>query len=107
VNSPSLPVWGPPALLLFLFLSFRAAGQERPYFVAYSHEMEEPGDLEIESFSALGRPAGVTSFGAPISSLNTESRLGGPPSCISMARSRNMKALFSQVSDWRTASAPL
>jgi hypothetical protein len=30
--------------------------QERPYFVTYSHEMEEPGNLEIEMTSALGKP---------------------------------------------------
>lgn len=39
-----------------------AYAQERPYFVTYSHEMEEPGDLEIESLSAVGRPAGGNLF---------------------------------------------
>ena len=28
--------------------------QERPYFVTYSHEMEEPENLEIEFFNAAG-----------------------------------------------------
>jgi len=32
-----------------------AAGQENPYFVAYDHYLEEPGNLEIEYFSTLGR----------------------------------------------------
>jgi hypothetical protein len=30
--------------------------QERPYFVTYSHEMEEPGNLEIESYNVIGTP---------------------------------------------------
>ncbi|MGH9501986.1 MAG: hypothetical protein ACRD20_03960 [Terriglobales bacterium] len=46
-------------LILCLFLVCLAAtgrAQERPYFVTYSHEMEEPGDLEIEFFNAAGKP---------------------------------------------------
>ena len=39
-----------------------AAGQERPYFVTYSHEMEEPGNLEIEMFSVTGKPPGDNRF---------------------------------------------
>ena len=50
-----------PALrfLLFLFAVFLASAcraQERPYFVTYSHEMEEPGNLDIELFNAVGKP---------------------------------------------------
>ncbi len=37
-----------------LFLLHPAAAQERPYFVAYDHYLEEPGNLEIEYFSAFG-----------------------------------------------------
>jgi hypothetical protein len=44
----------------FLVLAVAAAlpgcAQERPYFVTYSHEMEEPGNLEIEMFNAVGKP---------------------------------------------------
>jgi len=39
-----------------------AAAQERPYFVAYSHEMEEPGNLEIESYNVVGQPPGGNVF---------------------------------------------
>ena len=39
-----------------------AAAQERPYFVTYSHEMEEPGNLEIEILSAAGKPGGANRF---------------------------------------------
>jgi hypothetical protein len=38
--------------------------QEKPYFVTYSHDLEEPGNLEIETKTALGRPAGSTHYGA-------------------------------------------
>ena len=30
--------------------------QERPYFVTYTHDLEEPGNLEIETKSAIGKP---------------------------------------------------
>jgi hypothetical protein len=47
-----------PALigLLAVFLAAGCRAQERPYFVTYSHEMEEPGNLEIEFFNAIGKP---------------------------------------------------
>ena len=50
-----------PALILCLLLGLLAGAcraQERPYFVTYSHEMEEPGNLEIEFFNAVGKPPG-------------------------------------------------
>jgi hypothetical protein len=47
-----------PALLLLVLLavSSRSFSQERPYFVTYSTDMEEPGNLEIETKSAVGKP---------------------------------------------------
>jgi hypothetical protein len=51
-------------LVLFM-LSFALASlqaQERPYFVTYSHEMEEPGNLDIEFFNADGKPPGANRF---------------------------------------------
>jgi hypothetical protein len=36
--------------------SVGCGAQERPYFVTYSHEMEEPGNLEIEILSVTGKP---------------------------------------------------
>ena len=36
--------------------------QEYPYFVTYSQEMEEPGNLDIEMFNAVGSPPGGNSF---------------------------------------------
>lgn len=50
-------------LMLFLTaVCSLAAGQERPYFVTYSHEMEEPGNLEVESYSVVGQPPGGNVF---------------------------------------------
>jgi hypothetical protein len=46
-----------------LFLSaLPLLAQERPYFVTYSHEMEEPGNLEIEIMNAVGTPAPGSRF---------------------------------------------
>lgn len=51
------------AICLFgLFLGVRAEAQERPYFVTYSHEMEEPGNLDIEFFSVNGKPDSANRF---------------------------------------------
>ena len=36
--------------------------QEYPYFVTYSQEMEEPGNLDIEWFNAVGNPPGGNRF---------------------------------------------
>lgn len=41
--------------------------QEKPYFVTYSHDLEEPGNLEIETKTALGRPGMGDHFGATAS----------------------------------------
>jgi hypothetical protein len=58
-----------PALLLLLScLSLApvttARAQEKPYFVTYSHDLEEPGNLEIENKTALARPDGAAHYGA-------------------------------------------
>jgi hypothetical protein len=42
-----------------------AAAQEPPYFVAYSHHLEEPGSLEIEMFSNFGVQPHGNNFLAP------------------------------------------
>ena len=63
----SIPV---PNLLLFLalalpiFLVPAATAQEKPYFVTYSHDLEEPGNLDIETKTALAQPDGSTQYGA-------------------------------------------
>jgi len=50
------------SVLLILAAALPAAAQERPYFVTYSHEMEEPGNLDIEVFNAVGKPPGANRF---------------------------------------------
>ena len=54
----------PAFVLCLLFGLFAGAcmAQERPYFVTYSHEMEEPGNLDIEFFNAVGKPPGGNRF---------------------------------------------
>lgn len=48
-------------ICLWLLLAV-AVAQERPYFVTYSHEMEEPGNLEISNLSVVGTPADGSRF---------------------------------------------
>jgi hypothetical protein len=50
--------------LLSVFLPPAALAQENPYFVAYDHYLEEPGNLEIEYFSTFGTQRGGNNFHA-------------------------------------------
>lgn len=50
--------------IAFLLLSPRAAAQEPPYFVAYSHAMEEPGNLEIDMKNTAASPRYGNTFGS-------------------------------------------
>lgn len=40
----------------------RSQAQELPYFVTYSQDMEEPGNLDIENYNAVGNPKGGNAF---------------------------------------------
>lgn len=51
-------------VLLLGGLASALRAQEKPYFVTYSQDMEEPGNLEIETKNAFGQPAGSNGFGA-------------------------------------------
>jgi hypothetical protein len=53
---------GALAFFTLLLPAATAAAQERPYFVTYSHEMEEPGNLEIEFKGVSGKPPGANRF---------------------------------------------
>ena len=44
--------------LLLLCFALPAKAQDKPYFVTYSHDLEEPGELELETKTALGNPDG-------------------------------------------------
>ena len=51
-------------IVMALLAVCRAEAQELPYFVTYSHNMEEPGSLEVETKTAAGKPVdGQTFFG--------------------------------------------
>jgi hypothetical protein len=51
-------------LLLGILLAacLQSGAQERPYFVTYSQDMEEPGNLELENYSVVGNPKGGDAF---------------------------------------------
>ena len=47
-------------LVLFLGSTLRAA--DAPYFVTYSHRMEEPGNLDLAFYGTSASPAGGNTF---------------------------------------------
>ena len=50
-------------LVWFTFFGVRdLRGQENPYIVAYDHNLEEPGNLEVEYFSTFGTQRGGNNF---------------------------------------------
>src|ERR1700732_3167364 len=51
--------------ILYFVLVQRTNAQETPYFVAYSHHLEEPGNLEIELSINYGRQTRGNDFIAP------------------------------------------
>ena len=55
------------AVVLFSFVqAVKLHAQESPYFVTYTHHMEEPGNLDIETSSTMGVPrSGQRFFFAP------------------------------------------
>jgi hypothetical protein len=62
--NPSTLILACLALLLPVALSPALHAQEKPYFVTYSHDLEEPGNLEIETKTALSQPGGSHRYGA-------------------------------------------
>jgi hypothetical protein len=58
------------AFLLLLGTSLGCRAQESPYFVTYDHHLEEPGNLEIETFTTMGIPrSGQHFYAAPYMEL--------------------------------------
>lgn len=49
-------------LALVLLLACLPAAAQEAYFVTYSHQMEEPGNLELENKSVTASPAGGNNF---------------------------------------------
>jgi len=52
-------------LLLGFYLSSALQAQEKPYFVTYSDDLEEPGNLEIETHFLTASPDNADAFFAP------------------------------------------
>ena len=62
------------ALCLTLPITLAGRAQDKPYFVTYSHDLEEPGNLEIETKTALARPDGGNRYGATAMELEYGTR---------------------------------
>jgi hypothetical protein len=62
------------AICLAIFLHPIGKAQDKPYFVTYSHDLEEPGNLEIETKTALAQPGGGNQFGATAMELEYGTR---------------------------------
>ena len=75
-----------PALAL-IGAAQTVSGQESPYFITYTHHMEEPGSLEValNPVFGVGRKAPNGSWPPP-SRSSTASMDGGHPSCTSTGR---------------------
>jgi len=75
-----------------------ARSQEKPYFVTYTHDLEEPGNLEIETKTALAQPESGNRFGATALELEYGLRAWWTASSTSMARLRAATQQFSPAS---------
>ncbi len=62
------------AAWLALLITPVGKAQDKPYFVTYSHDLEEPGNLEIETKTALAQPGGGNQFGATAMELEYGTR---------------------------------
>jgi hypothetical protein len=49
-------------LFLLIALALPALAGEGPFFITYTHQLEEPGNLEIGMKSVIGKPAGGNRF---------------------------------------------
>jgi len=52
----------PVLFALLVAFSLPSRAQEKPYFITYSHDMEEPGNFEVETATAIGTPRGGGRF---------------------------------------------
>lgn len=77
ISTPHRSAFGPifwPAALFALFITPLGRAQDKPYFVTYSHDLEEPGNLEIETKTALARPWSGNRYGATAMELEYGTR---------------------------------
>jgi hypothetical protein len=61
-------------LLLAVVFGLPSAAQDKPYFVTYTHDLEEPGNLEVETKSAFARPEKGHHFAALATELEYGAR---------------------------------
>ena len=54
--------WSLAALVVIMPAAYPARAADEPFLVTYSHQMEEPGNLEIETKNVTGRPNGGNRF---------------------------------------------
>jgi hypothetical protein len=50
--------------LVLLCAALAGQAQDKPYFVTYSHDLEEPGELELETKTAAGNPDAGNGYSA-------------------------------------------
>ena len=62
------------AVCAAILISAVGRAQDKPYFVTYSHDLEEPGNLEIETKTALARPHDGNRYGATAMELEYGTR---------------------------------
>jgi hypothetical protein len=62
------------AVCVAILISAEGRAQDKPYFVTYSHDLEEPGNLEIETKTALARPNDGNRYGATAMELEYGTR---------------------------------
>lgn len=89
------------AFLIALGAPGATRAQDKPYFVTYSQDLEEPGNLEFENKSALGKPEGETTSARSQQNWSTERRPGGRPSSTWMGRLHRMSQPYRPVSAGR------
>ena len=53
-----------PFVLLLLCFPHPGKAQDKPYFVTYPHDLEEPGELEVETKTAVGNPDAGNGYSA-------------------------------------------
>jgi hypothetical protein len=63
-----------PAFWILILITSIGRAQDKPYFVTYSHDLEEPGNLEIETKTALARPYDGNHYGATAMELEYGTR---------------------------------
>ena len=54
--------WSLAALVVIMPAAYPTRAADEPFLVTYSHQMEEPGNLEIETKNVTGRPNGGNRF---------------------------------------------